>query len=166
MAAIDPSDPPEHGLNGFSNGDGPARATLKLVYDPLVFGANEESDESDIGDDAYLRSMIGDIDDDESSSDEEAKNGGPSDPSKSRKARKQAAAEQMMKSLAENDSDDEMNGVSGTNGTKSKINKGKAKASSDDEDSDEEKPIAGLDEMVVCTLDPIKVCQCIPDINL
>lgn len=158
MAAIDPSAPPKH--SGTANGDVPARATLKIIYDPT--GPLEDDDDSsqDSDERLYMESLIQDDDEDESDSEEEGKNGGPSDPSKRAKARKQAAAEQMIKAIAENDSDNDMSidGGSGINGVVSKINKGKGKATEDDEgDSDAEHSADGLDELVLCTLDPDKV---------
>lgn len=163
MAAIDPSAPPEH--NGVVNGDSPVRATLKIIYDPLGLGVGEGSEGSD--DENYLKALLeGNDDDEDESSDEEEKNGGPSDPTKSRKARKQAAAEQMMNALAADDSDDEMDDVSGDNGTLSKKNKGKAKANlTDEEDSDEVEADDSMEELVICTLDPAKVCQSILKFN-
>ena len=156
MAAIDPSAPPEH--SGVVNGDSPARATLKIVYDPLGLGANDDSDGSD--DEDYLQALLeGKDGDEEGSSDEEEKNGGPSDPSKSRKARRQAAAEQMMKALATNDSDEEMDGTSSDNGNLLKKNKGKSKATSVDEEESDYEGDDGLEELVLCTLDPAKVWQ-------
>lgn len=167
MAALDPSAAPKH--TGTANGDALLRATLKIVYEPV--DPNEDSDGGS-EDEKYLKALLQGQDGSEgnekedSSSDEEEKNGGPSDPSKSRKARKQAAVEQMMKALAEknsDDSDDEMgmDNASDANGVVSNTKKGKAKATEehrengDDEDEDEEE---GLEELVLCTLDPIKVC--------
>lgn len=161
MAAIDPSATPEH--TGTANGDTPVRATLKIIYEPNDPNADEESDMGS-DDENYLRALLqGDEDeeDEESSSDEEEKNGGPSDPSKSRKARKQAAEEQMMKGLVENDNADEMyvDGTSGINGALSKAKKGKARATDEDEESsdEEDEGLNGLEELVLCTLDPAKV---------
>ena len=158
MAAIDPSAPPEY--SGTANGDEtPARATLKIIYDPS--GPLDDDESSEGFEDRFLESMMRDDGEDESSSDEEGKNGGPSDPSKTKKARKQAAAEQMMKALAQNGSDNEMStdGDSKANGVLSKVNKGKGKAVGDDaESSDEdEDDLDGLDEQVLCTLDTFKV---------
>lgn len=158
MAAIDPTAPPEY--SGTANGDTPARATLKIIYDP---SGPLDDDESSQGSEEklYLKSLIHDEHEDESSSEEEGKNGGPSDPSKTKKARKQAAAEQMMKALAQNDSDNEMSidGDTTANGVSPKLKKGKGKATeevgeSSDEDEDD---LDGLDELVLCTLDPSKV---------
>lgn len=160
MAAIDPSASPKH--SDTANGDVPARATLKIIYDPT--GPLDEDDDEDSSQDSderrYLETLINDDDEDESESEEEEKNGGPSDPSKTAKARKQAAAEQMMKAIADNDSDNEMSidGDPKTNGALSKIQKGKGKATEEDEeDSDNEYNVDGLDELVLCTLDPDKV---------
>lgn len=158
MAAIDPSAPPKH--SGTANGDVPARATLKLIYDPTGPLDDDDDSSQDSDERLYMDSLIQDDDEDESDSEEEGRNGGPSDPSKSAKARKQAAAEQMMKAITKNESDDEMSidGDSGINGVLSKINKGKGKATEEDEgDSDAENSVDGLDELVLCTLDPEKV---------
>lgn len=169
MAAIDPSATPEH--TGTVNGDAPARATLKVVYDPSgpEEGESEDSDEKD----EYLRKLLeGDADsdeedyedDEESSSDDEETNGGPSDPSKTKKARKEAAVQEMMKALAEqNDSDDEMDvdGLPGANGISKKVNKGKGKATDEDLEDDasevDSEDVDRLEELVLCTLDPEKV---------
>lgn len=175
MAAIDPSAAPEH--TGTVNGDIKSRATLKLIYDTNL-GQNSDSDEDE--EDQYLNNLLagresGDEDedeDDESSSDDEERNGGPSDPSKTKKARKEAAMQQMMKALAEaqNDSEDEMD-MSGSprmNGMskKGKVDKGKGKAVADDAEgeslgeNDSEDSMDGMEEVVVCTLDPEKVSNC------
>ena len=170
MAAIDPSATPEH--TGTVNGDAPARATLKVVYDPSG-PAEDDSEDSDEKDD-YLRKLLAsadgdsededDEDDEESSSDDEEANGGPSDPSKTKKARKEAAVQEMMKALAEqNDSDDEMDvdGLPGANGISKKVDKGKGKATDEDLEDDasevDSEDVDGLEELVLCTLDPEKV---------
>lgn len=171
MAAIDPNAVPEHA--GVTSGDAPARATLKIVYDPTGPDAADSEDSEDEGD--YLKALLegqesdglsDEDDDDESSDDDEEKNGGPSDPSKSKKARKEAAAQEMMKALASNDDDVsedgmDVGGIIGMNGK----SKGKGKAThiddedeeSDDED-DEEDSTESMRELVLCTLDPHKVC--------
>ena len=174
MAAIDPSAAPEH--FGTTNGDTKSRATLKLIYDTNP-GQDSDSEEGSEEDAEYLRALLAgreseeedEEEDDESSSDEEEKNGGPSDPSKTKKARKEAALQQMLKALAEaqNDSEDEMemddspqlNGLSKT----SKVNKGKGKAVAEDLEDESlgedgsENSMDGMEEVVVCTLDPEKV---------
>lgn len=170
MAAIDPTAEPEH--TETANGDTPPRATLKLIYDRNG-SVDDDDDESD--DDAedrnFLRALLegrgsdeGDEDEqddeDESSSDDEEVNGGPSDPSKTKKARRQAAAEQLIKALAEEMDNAEMD-VDGINGASTKKrNKGKGIAMSeeDEEDSeDEQGEESTMEEVVVCTLDPQKV---------
>lgn len=157
MAAIDPSAPPNY--SGTANGDTPPRATLKIIYDPS--GPLYDDDFSQESDEELLESMM---DDDELSSEEEGKNGGPSDPSKTQKARKQAAAEEMMKALAskDSDSDDDMivDGHPKANGVLSTLNKGKGKANEDfgvSSDEEEEEDLDGMEELVLCTLDPTKV---------
>ena len=169
MAAIDPSAAPEHA--GTINGDTKPRATLKLVYDTNP-GQDSDSDEGSDEEEEYLKALLAgresedEDEDDESSSDDEEKNGGPSDPSKTKKARKEAAMLQMMKAIAEaqGDSEDEMdvdespqvNGLS----KKTTANKGKGKAvagDSEDEsigEDDTEDSMDGMEEVVVCTLDP------------
>lgn len=157
MAAIDPNAPPKHRVT--TNGDTPARATLKIVYDPTG-PLNDDDSSQDSDERLYMESLIRDDDDDESDSEEEGRNGGPSDPSRRAKARKQAAAEQMMKAVADNYSDNEMSidGDPNMNGVLSKIKKGKGRATEEDEEgSDDEHDVDGLDELVLCTLDPDKV---------
>lgn len=172
MAAIDPSAAPEH--TGTLNGDTRPRAILKLVYDTNL-GEDSDSEEASDDEEEYLKALLAgresedDDEDDESSSDDEEKNGGPSDPSKTKKARKEAAVQQMMKALAEaqNDSEDEMDvdespRVNGTS-KKTKVDKGKGKAVAEDlEDeslgeNETEDSMDGMEEVVVCTLDPEKV---------
>ena len=175
MAAIDPSATPEH--TGTLDGETRPRATLKLVYDTNP-GEDSDSDEESDEEDEQLRALLAgresedEDEDDESSSDDEEKNGGPSDPSKTKKARKEAAMLQMMKALAEAqdasegemDVDDspQINGAS----TKLKVDKGKGKAvagDSEDEslgENDTEDSMDGMEEVVVCTLDPEKVGNC------
>lgn len=166
MAAIDPSATPEH--IGTANGDTPPRATLKIIYREPGPGSYKGSD-IDSEEEDYLRALLEgrgsetDEDDEESSSDEEEKNGGPSDPAKSKKARKQAAVEQLIKSLATNDSDDQMeDGASAVNGVVSNTKKGKAKATDGEEEAggedDDDEGMPEMRELVLCTLDPSKVC--------
>ena len=169
MAAIDPSAIPEH--TGTTNGEGPLRATLKLVYEPKAPAAAEDESEED----EFLRALLGapsgegegeedededEDEDEESSDDEDEKNGGPSDPSRTKKARKEAAAMQMlMKALQDgvDESNEEMGDTSlpKVNGVSPKSDKGKGKAVADldessDEDGDEDEEVK---ELVLCTLD-------------
>ncbi|CAD6568413.1 MAG: peptidylprolyl isomerase fpr4 [Alectoria sarmentosa] len=181
MAAIDPSAAPEH--TGTVNGDTKSRATLKLVYDSNP-GQDSDSDEGSDEEEEYLKALLAgresedQDEDEESSSDDDEKNGGPSDPSKTKKARKEAAMQQMMKALAEtdNDSEDEMNvdespKVNGLS-KKSKANKGKGKALAEDlqdeslGEDDTEDSMDGMEEVVVCTLDPEKNCQQTLDLTI
>ena len=174
MAAIDPSAAPEH--TGTANGDVPERATLKIVYDPQSPDEDEDDSDGSDEDETFLKGLLAgresededEDEEDESSSDEEDKNGGPSDPLKTKKARKEAAVKELMNALANQDeSDDEMevDSSAGTNGIKAKpkANKGKAKAlpsdPEEDEDSeqDSDEPLDGMEELVICTLDPGKV---------
>lgn len=162
MAAIDPSATPKK-----TNGEAPSRATLKIIFNP----EGPESDNEDEVDFSDADMGLDEDDSDLSSSDDEDTNGGPSDPARSKKARKQAAAEQIQKALAENgvDSDDDMDVDSSpkTNGIVPKKSKGKGKATGDDEgsesDEEEEEDIElGVEELVLCTLDPTKVTFPIP----
>ncbi|CAF9902796.1 MAG: peptidylprolyl isomerase fpr4 [Alectoria fallacina] len=181
MAAIDPTATPEHA--GTVNGDAKPRATLKLVYDANP-GQDSDSDEGSDEEEEYLKALLAgresedEDEDEESSSDDDEKNGGPSDPSKTKKARKEAAMQQMMKALAETqkDSEDEMDVDESpkVNGLpkKSKTNKGKGKAVAEDlEDEplgedDAEDSMDGMEEVVVCTLDPEKNCQQTLDLTI
>ena len=163
MAAIDPSAEPIYA--GTAGDDGPVRATLKLIRQPI--GSDDEDSEDESEDDDYLDALLNgddsEDDEEESSSDDEEKNGGPSDPSKSKKARRVAAVEQLKKALAEDGSDEdmEMDGINGINGTLTKANKGKAKATDDDEDDSDEgdSDDVEIEEFVICTLDPTRVCD-------
>lgn len=173
MAAIDPSAVPEH--TGTANGNVPARATLKLIYDPTGPGRDEDSETESEHEENYLKALLAgggpddedDEEDDESSSDDEEANGGPSDPSKTKKARREAAMQQMMAALAEGNDDSEddvdMDSSPKANGLiKAKSTKGKGKALAEgseesESEDDSEVSLDGLDEQVVCTLDPEKV---------
>ncbi|KAI9875132.1 MAG: peptidylprolyl isomerase fpr4 [Pleopsidium flavum] len=161
MAAIDPSAPPQ--VDDDVNGDVPARATLKIIRQPPGMDDDDDSEgESDEED--YLNALLGgadsedEDDDDESSDEEEETNGGPSDPSKNKKARKNAAVEQLKQALADEDNM-EVGGSNGMNGVLSKSNKGKAKATGDEEESDDEGEDLDLEEFVICTLDASKNYQ-------
>lgn len=140
MAALDPTAPAEHYAN--LPEDAPPRATLKLIRVPIDEDESDEEDEDD-----ELDALLDGASSDEES-DEEA-NGGPSDPAKSKKAKREAAVQALKDALAqeEESDDEEMGGMNG------KVNKGKAPASDDDSD-DEEGENIGLDEYVLCTLNP------------
>lgn len=175
MAAIDPSAAPEH--TGSVNGDTKSRATLKLVYDANPGQDSEnDSDEGSEEEEEILKALLAagresededEDEDEEPSSDDEEKNGGPSDPSKTKKARKEAAMQQLMEALkAQNEDEDEMevhksakvNGV--IKQSKANNGKGKGKATAEDledESLEDEDSIDGMEEVVVCTLDPERV---------
>ncbi|KAF4210489.1 hypothetical protein CNMCM8980_004067 [Aspergillus fumigatiaffinis] len=138
MAAIDPDETPE-----FEDGQTRPRATLKLVRPP----ADMDIDESD---DDYE-------DDSEDDSDDEEVNGGPSDKERARKLKEAAA----LKELEDEDEDEDSEGDDEDFDLKaaiSKLVKGKAPATDDDEDDESDEGLE-LDEMVVCTLDPERHCQ-------
>ena len=157
MAAIDPSAAPVYA--GTANDNIPPRATLKLIRQDYDVDDDEDEDEHFVN---------GDDDDDLSEDDNEEANGGPSDPSKSKVPHEETSIRQLLKAFAENksESDDEdmeldgVNGVDGINGIISKIKKGKGKATDEDDDSSDEDDLMnsiGLQEFVICTLDPEKV---------
>lgn len=153
MAAIDPSEEIES-----ADGSARPRATLKIIREPI---GSEEDEE-------YLRGLIGDSDDEDSESEEsesDEANGGPSDPAKSKKAKKAAALKELMEAIGgASDSDEEMEGAA--NGT-AILKKGKGKATDDDEEESDSEDDDGedleLEEFVLCTLDPEKASQLIPD---
>ena len=174
MAAIDPSAAPEH--TGTVNGDTKSRATLKLVYDASPGQDSDlDSDEGSEDEENFLKALLAgresedEDEDDEPSSDDEEENGGPSDPSKTKKARKEAAMQQLMEALeAQNENEDEMEVHKPTkvNGVvkQSKVDNGKGKGKATAQDLEDEKleddtedSIDGMEEVVVCTLDPEKV---------
>lgn len=158
MAAIDPTAQVQDGLS---------RATLKLIR---VQDDDDDEDDDDFDPDNIeeLRAKLladgvlgSDDDDSEEDDSEDEKNGGPSDPARSKQAKRNA----LQKKLQEEADAEEMeidqlaNGVNGTKG------KGKALADdesdeSDDVDDDEDEP----EELVLCTLDPEKVCRPRPSI--
>jgi hypothetical protein len=150
MAALDPTAEPE--TDGQGNVPSIPRSTLKIIK---ATGDSGDDDED------YLESLLGGGDDDEeeeSDEDDEEVNGGPSDPSKSKKARREAAIKKLLEATKE-ESDDEMKDADAKpNGAKS--NKGKGKASDeDDEESDEEGDALDYttEDYVVCTLDTERV---------
>lgn len=150
MAAIDPEAMPEYEES--ANGSKPPRSTLKIVRPPPGLDFDDDSeDDDDYDDDDDDDDDSEDEEDDESDEDEE--NGGPSDPAKVKQARKAAAMKDMENALDEDDSeeDDEED----LKAAISKLIKGKGKATDDESES-----LDGLEleETVVCTLDPEKVC--------
>ena len=160
MAALDPSAEAE--------GDEGAvpRATLKVIRQSLL--ADDDDDDSDDFDQDMMEQMLAEDysdEDSEGSSDGEQVNGGPSDPAKTKKARKEAAKLDIQKLLEEEDGmevDDESDEdamPNGANGTmKSKKALGKMPASDEDDDEDSEMDEEFMEEYVICTLDPTKVC--------
>lgn len=146
MAAIDPDEAPE-----FEDGDSskPSRATLKIIRPPPGLDLDESDDED-----------YSDEEDDEEDSDDEEVNGGPSDKEKARKL-KQAAAQKDLEEAMEDDDEenDEDDDGFDLKAAISKLIKGKAPATDeDDEDDDESEEGLDLDENVICTLAPEKVC--------
>jgi len=154
MAAIDPTAAPQ-----LDSDDTPVRATLKLIREHMD---DDDSDDEDFDDieaiKARLAGVISDEEDSEDDDSEDEKNGGPSDPAKTKQARKEALSKALQKAIEEEDEmelDDKPNGVNG---------KGKAKAVDDDSESDED-DLEGeeMEEFVICTLDPQKVCSTKPN---
>jgi FK506-binding nuclear protein len=144
MAAIDPEAMPEY--EDSANASKPPRATLKIVRPPPGLDFDDDSEDDDDYEDDE------DEEDDLSSEDEE--NGGPSDRAKMKQAMKAAALKDMEDAMDEDDSeaDDEVD----LKAAISKLIKGKAKATDDDDSDTSDGP--ELEELVVCTLDPEKVC--------
>lgn len=156
MAAIDPSAAP--------NPDGPGednsvnRATLKIIRCPPE---DDDSDDMSEGKARMMALMNGADSDDLDEDDEEEINGGPSDPTKSVKAQREKALAEIKKTLDE-DSGDGMDvdehASNGLNGTVSKTKNGKTKAAAEEED-DEDQDGLEVEEFVICTLDPVRVCK-------
>ncbi|PGG96438.1 hypothetical protein AJ79_09590 [Helicocarpus griseus UAMH5409] len=147
MAAIDPDAEPE--FDPETEGK-PPRATLKIVRPPPGMDIEDDSDDDDYDEDED------DDEDDEESEDES--NGGPSDPAKLKKARKAATLKEIEDAMDEDDDDDEEGDDVDLASAISKLVKGKAKATGDDE-SDISEGGLEMEEVVVCTLDPSKNCQ-------
>lgn len=155
MAAIDPTAEPQ-----MESDDSHVRSTLKLIREQP-----DEDDESDDGDyddieaiKARLAGVISDDEDEDMSDDDEdsedEKNGGPSDPAKTKQARKEAMTKLLQDAI--NDEMELDNAPNGVNGTKSK---GKGKALDDDDSSSDDEEWDGeMEQFVICTLDPQKVC--------
>ncbi|KAH0542930.1 hypothetical protein FGG08_002699 [Glutinoglossum americanum] len=167
MAAIDPSAQPSVAPEAAPNGDAPARATLKIIRSRHD---SEDESEGESDEEDYLKALLGggsDSDDESHESDEDSDgesedNGGPSDPERTKKALKKKEIEKLEKLLAQDDEDDQMC-VDKPNGL---VNKGKAKATGDESDSDEEGEELDVETFVICTLDPVKAYQQPLDITI
>lgn len=171
MAAIDPTAEPE-----FEDADDkhPARSTLKVIRVPDSMFDDSDDDSEDEED--FLAGLAGDSEDDESSEDDEEANGGPSE----KRLRKQALLEAL---IAGEDDDEEMGEQEDEDDEEEeedsaeadekaiallkqlmKDAKGKGKAiegegdSDDDDEEDSDDEAIQMDEVVICTLDPEKVC--------
>ncbi|KAK2735878.1 peptidylprolyl isomerase fpr4 [Myotisia sp. PD_48] len=141
MAAISPDAEPEY--EDEAHASKPPRSTLWIIRAPA--GLEDFDDDED------------DEDDEEDSEDDEV-NGGPSDPSKKMKA---LAAQLKQLEEEEGSGDDDDEGSDDDNSESlaaliSKMVKGKGKALDDDEGSESSE---GIEEVVVCTLDPEKHYQ-------
>jgi len=154
MAALDPTAAP---IVSITAPDAPPRSTLKIVRVPL--DVDDESDEDFSEDDEDMLNGMDDDDSEDSEDDEEA-NGGPSDLTKSKKARREAAVKQIQAALANGADETEVDDNEGSK-TLSK-GKGKLPADADSEEDEDGFSDLGLDEYVVCTLDPIKVGTNLP----
>lgn len=160
MAAIDPSAEPD-----IQDADDkkPPRATLKVVRirsDLMVDSSDEEDDEID-------EDLLNGMEDEETSEDEEV-NGGPSN-HKTKKDNPLKITETESDDETSDDDEDiqdeeeeaDAENVKNAQALLKKIMKGKDKAVDGDEsdsDEDEEDESLGMEETVVCTLDPDKVC--------
>jgi FK506-binding nuclear protein len=142
MAAIDPDETPDFEDDSSRR----PRATLKIVRPPPGLDLDDDEDDDDYEDD-----------EDEDSEDDEELNGGPSDKEKARKLRAAAALKEMEEAMEEDDSDD--GEEFDLKAAISKLVKGKAPATDDDDEDDESDEGLELDEMVICTLDPERVCS-------
>lgn len=149
MAAIDPDEAPEY-EDGFDSNKRP-RATLKLVRAPPGLDLEGEDDDDEDWED----------DEDEDSEDDEEVNGGPSDKEKARKLKLAAARKELEDAMDEDDDEDEDDeeGEFDLKAAISKLIKGKAPANDDEESDAESDEGLELDETVICTLDPEKVCE-------
>ena len=166
MAAIDPSAEAEGDEDEISH----PRATLKVMRVPL--GEDYLSDE-DSGSDVDMDEMdakfgdVEDLDEDGDSSDDEDLNGGPSDPTKSKKAKREAVQKEIEALLEKEGMDvddvsdeDIPNGINGNAKSKKAKDKMPAGEDEDEDDSDIDSDEMGgeVEEFVICTLDPTKVC--------
>jgi FK506-binding nuclear protein len=145
MAAIDPSAEPE--LDDPED-KRPPRATLKLVRVPASmlddFDDDSDDDDFDLEDD--------DEDEDDSDEEDEEVNGGPSE--KKSKAKTEEDDDEDMEDGDEDEDDDEEDDAEAIAQLAKimKSIKGKGKAVDGEEDLE-------MDEVVICTLDPEKVCS-------
>ncbi|KAL2012018.1 hypothetical protein VTN00DRAFT_4736 [Thermoascus crustaceus] len=144
MAAIDPSVEPEYEDADSSK---PARATLKIVRPPPGMDIDDDDDDEDYEDD-------GESDED---SDDEEVNGGPSDKEKAKKLKEAAALKEMEDAMDEDS--DSGDGDIDIKSAISKLIKGKAPATGDEDDEEGSDEGLELEEIVVCTLDPEKQYQ-------
>ncbi|KAF1925870.1 uncharacterized protein M421DRAFT_423429 [Didymella exigua CBS 183.55] len=149
MAAIDPSAEPQIDENHKV-----PRATLRIIRIPMDLDDEEEDDEDDEDFDGEdVESIIAKLraggvalpeedEDSEDDSDDES-NGGPSDKVKSKTAKEAA----LMKKIAQEMAEDEME-IDAVNG------KGKGKISADEDSDEDDEETEEIEEFVLCTLDP------------
>ncbi len=152
MAAIDPSAEPE-----LEDPDDkrPPRATLKLVRVPDAMFDDDDSDDEDFD--------LEDVEDDSDEDEAEEVNGGPSE--KKSKVKSGDDDEEMEdEDDEEDDAEDDAKAMAQlAKIIKSVKGKGKAldgEEDADDEDDEDDESLE-MDEVVICTLDPEKVC-CLP----
>lgn len=139
MAAIDPDAVPEFEDEAHANKA--PRATLKIIRPPPGLDYEDSADDED---------------DEDDESDDEA-NGGPSDPARKKRAMLEAALKNMDDGMDEDDEDeDDDDEDTDLAAAISKLVKGKGRAT-DDDDSDSDEDLE-LEEVVICTLDPERVC--------
>lgn len=142
MAAIDPDEAPEFDDDSSRR----PRATLRIIRAPP--GLDEEDSDDDYEDED---------DSEDDSEDDEEFNGGPSDKEKARKLKEAAYLKELEDAMSEDDESDEGEEFD-LKAAISKLVKGKAPATDDDDEDAESDEGLDLDEMVVCTLDPERVC--------
>jgi len=148
MAAIDPSEEPD--LEVADDKTKP-RATLKLVRVPAEMLEDSDDDDEDFED----------VDDDDEDSGEEEVNGGPS--------HKKTEGKKSIKPEEDDEDDEDMEDDSedeaAAEALLAKLMKAEKKGKSvaldgeddDDEDDDDSEESMGIDEVVICTLDPERV---------
>ncbi|KAL4979784.1 hypothetical protein BDW66DRAFT_168251 [Aspergillus desertorum] len=150
MAAIDPDETPEF------NGDDTRRprATLRIIRAPP--GLDEEDSDDD---------YEGEDDSEEDSEDDAEVNGGPSDKAKARKLKEAAYLKELEDAMSEDDESDDGEEFD-LKAAISKLVKGKAPATDEDDEDVESDEGLELDEMVICTLDPERNYQQPLDITI